>query len=323
MRAPAARAPAVARAARGAIAARAVRPRALLAAAVRPLRAPALLAAAVLALLAVGAPARAHAEAVSGAELRALAARAASDPAALERLRRVDRVDGRPAAVARALAGVSGRALRARLAVLGQQPAAPPSRLEDPGGEAHEILAGRRYSPPRLPGPFRGVIDRLADWLSPVIGLIPALDDVVPGGRPVVWALVALLVAAGAAALAGRARRRRRRLPGAGAPAAAPPPEDPETLERRAREAAARGEHELAVRLGFRAGLGRLDRRGTIRLRPSLSTTEVARTLRSPEFDRAAARFDAVAYGGRRAAAADVDAAQADWTAVLGDGRRA
>jgi hypothetical protein len=60
-----------------------------------------------------------------------------------------------------------------------------------------------------------------------------------------------------------------------------------------------------------------------IEVRPSISTGEVARTLRSPAFDRAAARFDEVVYGGRPAAAADVDAARSAWDAVLADRRAA
>ena len=99
--------------------------------------------------------------------------------------------------------------------------------------------------------------------------------------------------------------------------------DDPDTLDRRAREAAERGDHELALRLGFRAGLARLDRRGVIELRPSLSTGDVARALHSPEFDRVAARFDEVVYGRRPAAPADVDSAREAWSAVLTDRRAA
>jgi Domain of unknown function (DUF4129) len=268
--------------------------------------------------------AAARAEAVSDAELRALAAKAIGDPAALERLRGVDSVDGRAADVAAALAGASGDELRARLAVLAGD---APGRAGDAAAareEAHEIVSGRRFSPPEVPGPFRGVLERLADWLAPVLDVIPALDDLIPGGRPVVWALLVLLVGVLAAMLAGRSLRRR----SAGealrtAPGAPPAAEDPEALERRAREAAARGEHELALRLGFRAGLARLDRRGVIELRPSLSTGEVARALRSPQFDRAAARFDEVVYGRRPAAAEDVASAREAWSAVLRDRRAA
>jgi hypothetical protein len=54
-----------------------------------------------------------------------------------------------------------------------------------------------------------------------------------------------------------------------------------------------------------------------IELRPSLSTGEVARAVHRPAFDRTAARFDEVVYGGRPAAADDVAAAQAAWAEAL------
>jgi Domain of unknown function (DUF4129) len=283
--------------------------------------------ASLVALLAVALlvpAAAARAEAVSGDELRTLAARAADDPDALVRLSRVDSVDGRAVDLAAALEGAGGSSLRARLELLARDATPPGGDAAAARAEAHEIVSGRRFSPPEVPGPFRGVLERLADWIAPVLDFIPALDDLIPGGRPVVWALLVLLVAGVAGLLAGRALRRRvagdaRRT----AAAAAAIAEDPDALERRAREAAARGEHELALRLGFRAGLARLDRRGVIELRPSLSTGDVARMLRSPQFDRAAARFDEVVYGRRPAAAADVDDAREAWTAVLEERRAA
>ena len=281
----------------------------------------ALFAALSVALLATSSPARA--EAVSGAELRALAARAAQDPAALERLRGVDRVDGRPADVAAALRGASGRELAARLDALAQASAARGGSAAADRAQAREILAGRRFSPPRVPGPFRGLLDRLADWLAPVIGIVPALDDLLPGGRPVVWALIALAVGGAAAVLAGRTLRRRVAGVQRAAAAGGPVPDDPATLDRRAREAAARGDHAMALRLDFRAGLERLDRRGVIELRPSLSTGDVARAVHTPAFDGVAARFDEVVYGGRPAAPEDVDTARTVWAAVLTDRRAA
>ncbi len=280
---------------------------------------------AVLAALLLVPAGTARAEAVSGAELRALAAQAAGDPAALDRLRGVDSVDGRPADLAAALDGAEGEELRARLGALAQDAAGPGGDAIAAREEARDIVAGRRFSPPEVPGPFRHALERLAGWIAPVLDVIPALDDLVPGGRPVVWALLLLLAGGVAALLAGRTLRRR--VTGAEARRAAAAPgaveEDPEALDLRAREAADRGDHELALRLGFRAGLARLDRRGVIELRPSLSTAAVARELHSPEFDRAAARFDEVVYGRRPAAAGDVAAAREAWSAVLAERRAA
>jgi hypothetical protein len=118
--------------------------------------------------------------------------------------------------------------------------------------------------------------------------------------------------------IAGRtARRRAAAATAAAARAAGARAESPASLERRAEEAERRGAHEEALRLRFRAGLLRLDARGTIELRPSLPTGEVARTLRSSDFDRLAGDFDAVVYGGRPAEPEDVDAARRGWAAVL------
>nr|MBA2383438.1 hypothetical protein [Actinomycetota bacterium] len=75
-------------------------------------------AAAVAAVFVLAAPAAWGAEA-TGAEVRALAARAGSDPSALEELREIDRVDGSPADLRAALAGAEGEELERRLAALG------------------------------------------------------------------------------------------------------------------------------------------------------------------------------------------------------------
>ena len=89
--------------------------------------------------------------------------------------------------------------------------------------------------------------------------------------------------------------------------------EDPRALERRADAAEAAGDLEAALRLRFRAGLLRLDARGAIEFRPSISTHEVRRALRSEDFDALAATFDDVVYGGRAADAADVAEARERW----------
>ena len=193
--------------------------------------------------------------------------------------------------------------------------------MSDPAGaraEARDILSERRFREHGVPDPFRDLVDRVAGWLESLFDLLGELGDAVPGGRPVVWALLLLLAAVAAARLASRTIARRRRAPGAGsAPAGTLAREDPEALERRAGEAAARGDHELALRLGFRAGVVRLHRRGRIDAEESRSTGEVARAVGSPAFDRAAVRFDEVVYGRRPAAAEDVDAARAAWEEAL------
>ena len=190
--------------------------------------------------------------------------------------------------------------------------------MTDPGAaraEARDILSERRFQEHGLPDPFRDVLDRVAGWVDSFFGLFDDLG--LPGGRPGAWLLLALLAGAVALLVASRLIGR----DGAGEPARAAGSglahEDPEALERLAREAAARGDHELALRLGFRAGVVRLHRRGRIDAEESLSTGEIARAVGSPGFDRTAARFDEVVYGRRPAAPEDVDAARTAWEEAL------
>jgi hypothetical protein len=97
---------------------------------------------------------------------------------------------------------------------------------------------------------------------------------------------------------------------------------DPDQLERDAASAEAAGDLDQAIRLRFRAGLLRLDRVGAIRFRPSLTSSQVARTLRSHDFEELAATFDAVAYGGRAADVTDVTDARDRWPRVLTEARK-
>jgi hypothetical protein len=272
-------------------------------------RAPLLAAVALAAAL--GAPPAADARGASAAEVRALAARAARDPAALATLRRVDSVDGRPVALGAALRGADGPALRARLRVLAGEAGAGDPAPADAGRRARAVLAEGRFHQ-RLPQPLKRPLERLGDWLDRLWHRLPGG----PGGR---WVFAVLAVAAITVAVSLRGIRRRR---GAAASAVAGPgartaPEGPAALERRADEAERAGDHALAVRLRFRAGLQRLGERQAIPYRPSLTTAEARRRLRSEPFDRLAADFDAIAYGGRVAAEKDASAARSGWRDVL------
>jgi hypothetical protein len=260
-------------------------------------------------------PAVAHADAVSGEELRALAGRAASDPAALAQLRRVDRVDGRAVAVGAALRGARGRVLAARLRLLAR--GAGERAGGDPRATARDVLSERRFHRAGVPGPFHGLLERIGRWLRKIPRIVNPLDDVIPGPRAVVWIVLSVLVAGVAAWVARRTLSRRVRGAAAAAASGAPEAEDPRALERRADAAEAAGDLEAALRLRFRAGLLRLGSRGAIEFRPSISTHEVRRALRSPDFDSLAATFDDVVYGGRAAAPGDVGAARERWPRVI------
>jgi hypothetical protein len=289
-------------------------------------------AAAVLALALAGVRADlAAATEVSATELRELAQRAADDPAALGRLRGVDAVDGAAVDVGAALGDATGEELRERLEALAAVPGTgesgtnlsgpragePATTAADARADAREILAERRFRGTRVQGPFRGLLDRIGRWLAPLGDLVPRLDRTLPGGRAVVWTLLAAAVLGLGWLLAGRTIRRRAALAAAAGHGGPGRRESPGELERRAEEAERRGEHEAALRLRFRAGLLRLDARGSIDYRPSLQTHEVSSALHSDAFDRLAAGFDEVVYGERPASSDDVDAARRDWEAVL------
>jgi len=277
-------------------------------------------AAALLVGLGLASPSPAGAEDVSAAELRSLASRAAQDPGALGRLRAVTSVDGAPADVAGALDGaMSSAALRERLATL-SAPARRRAAAPDAGrsrAAAREIVAQRRFKGTRVQGPFRPLLDRIGRWLEPLGDLVPRLDRALPGGRALVWVLLALAVAALGWLIAGRTIRRRAALAARTSGPGGARAESPGELERAAEAAERRGAHEEALRLRFRAGLLRLDERGAIALRPSTRTEEVSRVLGSDAFDRLAAGFDDVVYGERPASADDVAAARREWESVL------
>ena len=188
-----------------------------------------------------------------------------------------------------------------------------PDRARD---QAREILGGRRFKPADVPRPFQGALEWLGDRLRPIGHFFSAITESLPGKVALaavlagIVAVVALLFARRRAATsAAGGGVGRRRSPDAHT--------DPGRLEREADAAERRGDLDVALRLRFRAGLLRLDRTGAIRFRPSITTGQVARRLRLPNFDDLAITFDAVAYGGRHASATDLQSARAEWPRVL------
>jgi Domain of unknown function (DUF4129) len=282
-------------------------------------RGPGRLAAIVVAALALAAPANAWAEAVSGAELTALAEQAAADDAsARERLLGVDEVDGRPVAVREALAGASGDeiAQRARLIAASVEAEAGGSPAAD-RREAEQVLDDSRYNGAEVPRPLAGPVEWLGDRIQPAVDWVNNLGRDVPGGPLVLWLALAGLVLLLAGGLTSQSIRRRALAIERARTAALPPAEDPHQLERAADRAERDGDWDLAVRLRFRAGLLRLDRRRVLVYRPSLTTGEVARATGSHAFAEIGDRFDAIVYGGRPAQKEDAEAAKRGWATVL------
>ena len=263
-------------------------------------------------------PAAAEAKDATSRTVRELARRAVRDPSALAELKRIDSVDGRRVDLRRALAGAEGVELSLRLETLAAEEAGETRPAPLARREAREILAERRFHEARPPRPFRGILEWLGARLRPVGDAIGWLTARVPGGESAVWALLAAAVVAFSALLTARlARRRTARVLDGRSRQSGAPRRDARRLEREADEAEERGDLAAAIRLRFRAGLIRLDDAGAIELRDSLTTGDVRRRLRSGDFDRVAATFDAVVYGRRRPEPPDAREAREGWERLL------
>jgi hypothetical protein len=278
------------------------------------------LAAFAVAALVLAAPASAAADAVSGPELVAIAERAAHDDAARRQLLAIDEVDGRPVAVAVALAGARGPEIADRARLIVELSAAPPEAATAADRtRAHAVLDDRRFKGSGLPRPLEKPLAWLSDRIEPIVGRVNDFSADVPGGPSVTWALGAVLILLASSMLTSMSIRRRALAIERAAAAAVPQADDPGALERAAAAAERDGQWERAVRLRFRAGLLRLDRRQVLVYRPSLTTGEVARTLDVPAFAEVGTRFDEIAYGGRAAERADAEASERGWKDVLAE----
>jgi len=185
---------------------------------------------------------------------------------------------------------------------------------------AKDILADRRFHPNPGPRPFAGFFRRAGELVvDPVLRWFRAIGDTLPSVGSPLWLALASVVVVAAVVLTVRlsAGRSRPRFSESGRRAPAKDGLHADELERRAEEAERQGDLDTALRLRFRAGLGRLADAGVVRLRPGLTNAAVSRTLRSPRFDALAGDFDEVAYGGRPATTSDLVTARSTWPAVV------
>ena len=256
-------------------------------------------------------------------EVRSLAARAPNDGDALRRLRSVDEVDGVPVDLPAAL-DARGDRLEARLRALAAGPAPGSTDLDAAAARARAgtILADRRFHPAPAPRPFRGIIEVVSRRLQPLQEALGRawrwLAARLPGGERLRWGILGLAAVLTAAVVTLRIARRRARA--LASPAGTTPgtsKRDPRALERAAEEAERRGDLRAAIRLRFQAGLLRLDHARMIEWRPSLTSGEVRRRLRSPAFARLARSFDEIVYGGRDPLPDDVTAARRGWAELI------
>ena len=271
-------------------------------------------------------PVAAHGAAATAAEVRALAAAAQRDPAALQRLRAIDVVDGRPALLGAALRGTDAD-VRARLRALTQTaPGAVAAPSPDGARDrARDVLAQQRFQRTSVPAPLRSVRERIGAGLRslgrPFEDLFRWIAGWLPGGPAVLWAVLATVVLGAAALLAGRTGGERVGEGAAGAAAGAGDLAGVSAahLRQEADRAERGGRLDDALRLRFRAGLVDLDSRELIELRPALTNRELLRDVPSPTLAGLVDGFEAVAYGGRRADAVDLRTARDGWPRVAGE----
>lgn len=221
---------------------------------------------------------------------------------------------GAPALLVATGGAAAGPAVTAAAVAVAQS---QPPTAEEARAEARRILSERRFKPSRTPRPLRGVLRRLGSWIRPVVEPVGRLWSEM--SENFLGRLMLVIAVIGLAALTSIRLIRRRSAAGV-APRSREPrrrQEDPAELERRADQAEREGHLELAFRLRFRAGLLRLDHAGLVPYRLSTTTGQLTRTVHSPTFQALATAFDEIAYGGRPAAPADLEAARAGWPRVL------
>lgn len=295
-------------------------------------RTAALVGIALVAVLAVGpAPAGAQEDAVTGVEAAAVAREAVDDDAALDRLRAIDSVDGRPVDLGAATEDLGPdreRRLGALAGLLdpagGDAGTGPAPAADEARERAGEVLDDDKFRSRDVPRPFRGPLEWLADRLRPVGRAAdrvfgPAVRWILdlPGGP----AILAVALIGATAALTGWLISRRSRSTsrsGAGGGLLVDAASDPEEMERRADAAEVDGDNALAVRLRYEAGLVRLVRAGRVELRPQTTASDAARQVDDPTMSRLTADFEEIVYGGRAATADDVTAARTGWVELLG-----
>jgi hypothetical protein len=265
------------------------------------------LAAALITLVALPAAAAGQSD-VSREQAQQLAAAARDDPAALEQLRAIGTIDGRPANTEAALLGADPSELEDRLGTLERALSAPGSDSDAAGAraDAAQIVAGfpedqQPAAPPETasPGGDGGSLgfDIGSLW-------IPLLVIAVIAG-----ALLALRLA--------RNRESGARLEAEAAQEA--PPEPVSELEVRAREAEGSGDYEAALRLRYGIALRTLQDQGAVPAGPSLTPARLSRELGHPRAGKLVGTFERVVYGRRQAAAEDAQEAREGWPLVVSE----
>jgi hypothetical protein len=210
-----------------------------------------------------------------------------------------------------------------------------PSYSSSARQEARQILSKAPYhtTPSHTPRPLAGVLHAVGRALNYALGrpsvwlyhhLLVHIGHGFTSAFGGWWVVVvgALAIALGVAIGVVLVRRRARvsaRVMATGLALA--DIEDPDDIDERAAQAESAGDLETAIRLRFRAGLVRLQRKGVIVNQDAKTGRQLSVTLHSPTFDALARRHEMIVYARDRATPADAATARSDWPRVLSEAR--
>ncbi len=201
--------------------------------------------------------------------------------------------------------------------------------------QARGILAKPPYrtTPSHTPRPLAGVLHALGRALNAALGgparwlyhhVLLRIGHGFTSAFGGWWIVVVGLIAVGLGVAVGVLlinRRARISARDVASGSIHPAIEDPDELDRRAASAESSGDDETAVRLRFRAGLLRLQRKGVIVNQDAQTGRQLSERLHSPTFDALAGRHEMIVYARDPATPVDAVTARTDWPRVLVEAR--
>jgi hypothetical protein len=210
-----------------------------------------------------------------------------------------------------------------------------PSYSSSARQQARQILSKPPYrtTPSHTPRPLAGVLHAVGRALNYALGrpavwlyhhLLIHIGHGFTSAFGGWWVVVVAVLAVGLGVTVGVLLVRRRARVSAREIASgrtASDRENPDDIEKRADEAESAGDHETAVRLRFRAGLVRLQRKGIIVNQDAQTGRQLSMRLHSPTFDALARRHEMIVYARDSATSVDAATARTSWPRVLSESR--
>jgi len=256
---------------------------------------------------------------VNSEEFERLLRQAQDDPSAVDALRGVTSIEGRPVELDAVLDAGSPDLLDQRLAELADLTGSDIATPGDPSAariEADDILSGDAFTESEIPKPLEGLVEWLSERVSWVFDRLGPIGDSSLGR----WGLLAAVAFFSVACIGVLVRRR---LVGRNVRAQ---PEilgeefvgmDATDVDARARAAEAEGDLTEALRLHFVAGIIRLDRAEIIDARPATTMHELRAQVDQAPFDTLAAGFERAVYGEIAPSADELSEVRHLWGHVL------